>query len=561
MKRLAILGTIAALALSGLPAAVLANGDGNTQVEPLQLIISEIQTGGSKDDGSEDAKAEFVELYNTQANDVVIDGWRVEFLTEKHDGISVPTRTLAVLNDVTVVAYSYVLLSYKDYLEAADYYFDGGPTSGYLPKSHGTVRLRDDQGSVVDMAGWGSPNNYQGQPAVPPGQGQSLQRCFNDNDELVNTHNNRADFSIYDDITPRDGVLCPQPENLPPKPDDTAHTLSCEGVITTELLSNPAGADTGKEFIELHNPTDEVVPLKGCSLQTTANSKIFSFGDIEMQPGTYKAFYDDQTGLTLANAAGGKVWLLTPDGTELQEIVYPGSLGDDEAWALIGNAWHSSYALTPNASNKLVTTKPCPAGQQRNSETDRCQKSAPSASKLTPCKAGQERSPATNRCRSVLTAASALQPCAAHQIRNPLTNRCKASGAASLLSPCKAGQIRNPQTNRCKAAKSSLGSLTPCKPGQTRNPETNRCKGVKAASTLKPCKEGQERNPKTNRCRKAAGAGTASKLDNVKDVVAEQKSSNAGWWLAGLAALVAIGYGMYEWRQDIGNFLSNLRKK
>lgn len=255
-----------------------------------------------------------------------------------------------------------------------------------------------------------------------------------------------------------------------------------------------------------------------------------------MQPGAYRAFYDGETELTLANAAGGKVWLLTPNNTELQEINYPGNMGDDEAWALFGGVWHVTYTLTPGAPNKLVAHKPCPAGQQRHLGTNRCQNTTLSTNTLAPCKEGQERNPATNRCRSVLTAASALQPCAAHQVRNPLTNRCKAAGAARSLAPCKAGQ--------------------------TRNPETNRCKAVKGAATLAPCKEGQERNPKTNRCRKVAAAGTGSKLDNVKDVMTEpQKGSSVGWWLAGLAALCAIGYGLYEWRQDIGGFLANLRNK
>jgi hypothetical protein len=535
VKRLTALAVIIVLSFSGMPATIFADAGANTERTQPDIVISEVQTGGIKEDGGEDAKAEFVELYNQGNKDETLDNWQLDFLTEKHDGRAAPTRVLATLNDITIEAHSYLLISYKGYLESADIYYEGGPVSGYLPKGHGTVRLMDEQGAVADLVGYGSPSNYQVQPVQPPDAGQSIQRCSDEDGVLINTKNNLDDFRIYEETTPGDSYVCPGSQEVPPPVADTPAGLSCEGIIISELLPNPAGADVGKEYIELYNPTDEVIPLDDCSLQTSANSKLFLFESIEMQPGEYRAYYDNQTGLILTNASGGRVWLLTNDATELQQIQYPANMGDDEAWALLGSTWQTTYTLTPNKSNVLLTTRPCPTGQQRNTETNRCQNLTAATGPLTPCKEGQERNLVTNRCRSVLTAASVLKPCAANQVRNPLTNRCKATAGTA-------------------------GSLAPCKPGQTRNPETNRCKAVKAASTLTPCKSGQERNPQTNRCRKIAGSSiTGNGLSDVKDVVAGQKESTVGWWLAGLAALLAIGYGMYEWRQDIGGFLRNLR--
>lgn len=307
----------------------------------------------------------------------------------------------------------------------------------------------------------------------------------------------------------------------------------------SELLPNPAGTDSGHEFIELHNPTEEVIPLAGCSLTATDNSKTYNFSaTAELQPGEYQAFSDNMTGLTLANAAGGTVRFSSPTA-ELQAVTYPGNLDDDVSWARFVDDWQSTYQLTPNAPNVLVSSKPCPVGEERNPDTGLCRSltTGESSSILTPCREDQERNPETNRCRSL-----------------------QSTVLASLV-PCKPGQERNPATNRCRSIAGSASNLVPCKEGQERNPETNRCRSVAtAASSLKPCEEGQERNPATNRCRKAAGGNTKG-LATVKDVPTGSIANHTKWLIAGLAVLGAIGYGAYEWRRPILTFFSGLRAK
>lgn len=290
-------------------------------------------------------------------------------------------------------------------------------------------------------------------------------------------------------------------------PQTPASTITCEGIIITELLPNPSGADTGHEFIELYNPTNEVISLKGCALQTSANAKKYALPDLAMEPGVYTVFADSVTGLVLPNSAGGTVWLLTPT-EEISSAIYPGGLVDDVSWALIDSVWQATYASSPGTVNVYQPFKPCPSGQVRNESTNRCQTAVVTAvATLTPCKAGQERNPETNRCRSIATTAS------------------------SSLVPCKAGQERNPTTNRCRAV-------------------------TTASSDLKPCAEGQERNLETNRCRKVAGANGAA-LAAVTDVPSSSKSGPK-WWLAIVAVLFAAGYAVYEWRQDIGQWVGGV---
>src|SRR5262249_50056444 len=141
----------------------------------------------------------------------------------------------------------------------------------------------------------------------------------------VDTDNNSADFALNSSSNPSNlsgqYVTSCQPVSTPaagnndptgtPNPV-TGTTPTCEGVLITEILPNPAGTDAGHEYIELYNPTSSSISLDGCSLQTSSSSKKFSFSGTTLQPNEYKAFYDSATGLTLPNSAGGTAYLLSP---------------------------------------------------------------------------------------------------------------------------------------------------------------------------------------------------------------------------------------------------------
>lgn len=319
--------------------------------------------------------------------------------------------------------------------------------------------------------------------------------------------------------------------------------LACGKAMITELLPNPKGADAGNEFIEVHNPTDQDMPLAGCQLGLEGAQKAFAFTEADvLQPGEYRAFFDSTTGMTLPNLAGGTVLLIA--GQNESSYSYSGGLKDDIAWADIAGTWQQTDNPTPGAANKPMTVS---SGKGAGDES------------LAPCPAGKFRNPATNRCKNIETA-KALVPCKEGQERNPETNRCRSIIAtlASLM-PCKEGQERNPATNRCRSIVSASSTLTPCKPGQERNPATNRCRKVAAATAeLKPCKEGQERNPETNRCRKVqATLAAATDLDDTKN--SQKNLINYG--LLSLVGVSAVGYGVYEYRNDFRYKLSALKNR
>jgi hypothetical protein len=374
--------------------------------------------------------------------------------------------------------------------------------------------------------------------------------------------------------------------------EDPASSLpSCSQLMITEILPNPAGADKGKEFIEIHNKSKDIHNLEGCGLQVVGNAKKFVFGDVLIDAREYIAFYDGLTSLVLPNTSGGTVLWLDVDGSILQSISYPGGLKDDVSWAWFeGGVWTEAAIITPGSKNVSLEDISCPAGyfksdsskecekppetgngndgdsglkpclphQERNPETNRCRAIVMPKS-LVPCKPGQYRNPETNRCRAIGKEQPALAPCKPGQFRNPETNRCKSlSATASTLKPCKPGQYRNPETNRCKSTAESASGLKPCKPGQFRNPETNRCKSLEAAGGLKPCKPGQERNPETNRCRKVAVEAVGN-LATVHDIEAIREQP-VRWWTAGIALSAVVVYALWEWRSDVMVRFARIRK-
>lgn len=489
---------------------VFTTNAGAVTLPPSKLLITSVQTGGIT--GERAAYDEFVELYNPSPEALSVEGWTIVYTTYKDTS----PKTLATLQG-SVPGNSFILVASPDHKtihgDLADYDFVS--TSG-LADSGGHITVKTPTESI-DRVGWGSATAPEGvspttlaADAVAPTatRGESIVRCSSADNKFVDSENNAADFrravSAHGQIGPRCTVPLPDTGG-----SGGGNTLTCEGIIINEILPNSAGSDTGREFIELYNPSNEVVSLNGCNLQTSSSGKMFPFQNIALPPNTYATFYDDETGLVLPNSSGGTVWLLSPS-SELQAVTYPGDIDDDATWAYILGVWQLTYRSTPNALNVLLGVKPCPIGQERNLTTTRCASSVtPTVADLS-CKPGQERNPATNRCRSIFTTTT---------------------------------------------------NLLACKSGQERNPATNRCRSVASASTLAPCAPGQERNLATNRCRKTGAAGNSANLANVKDVTTGPISKNVRWSFVGLAVLGALGYAVYEWRRDVFNFIRKWRPR
>lgn len=515
LQRLVGFGIAAGLLLSLVPPGVA-----HAELTSPSLIISELQTTGySLGTATENGAMEFIELYNMSSMDLTVTGWKVQYVVASSGN----TTDLFVF-DGSILANSYVLLAHISYLaDVRDGSFISTSVNGVLAKSGNYVQIVDAAGVKIDRVGWGNAPRDTWLHVGGINADYSVKR-------VLPGHPLEQTGILYtpatQPTTPIGGGYVVYVPEIPEEPDEeppVGPVLSCEGIVLSEVFPNPAGTDTGHEFIELYNPTNEVIDLAGCALHTSGSTKSYVFGSESLEPWTYRAVSDVITGLILPNSSGATIWLLTADQVEVSTATYPGGMEDDTAWALIDGVWQLTYAPTPGVMNQAMPHKPCPSGQERSIVSNRCVNIVAVAADVTPCKAGQERNLDTNRCRAV--------------------------GSISALTPCKEGQERNPETNRCRAVASAATSLKPCAADQERNPDTNRCRKVASASTLAQCKEDQERNPETNRCRKIAQK--SSDVAAVSDVESSTEASKTSWYITGVVVFAALAYAIYEWRQDI----------
>lgn len=454
------------------------------------LLITSVQAS-SATSGTE----EFIELFNKNVEVVDVTGWKVEYLTAKTLAASV-VSTLSG----SIEPGAFLLLARDGYLPDAKVHFTKG-----LDDSGGHIRLRDADGVDIDLLGWGTASAPEGVAATELSGGHWLERKLDTSGAFIDTDNNATDFAL--------NVMTSDNSST-----ETPAGAFCEGTTLSEILPNPAGTDTGHEFIELYNPTAAPLSLEGCSLQIAGSSKVFKFPVASvLGAGAYKAFYDSETGLTLPNAAGGTVVLADADSE--QAVQYPAALDSDEAWISSDGQWQISNVPSPNQAN-VVRLEPEEESEQ--------------SSGLAPCPEGKYRNPETNRCKSLVVSVG--------------------------LAPCPIGQVRNVETSRCRSSVLAATTLTPCKAGQERNPETNRCRGVVAATnSLKPCNPGQERNPETNRCRNAAAS--SGKTGNKSTPTASGGPSRTSYAIIALVAIVAVGYAAYEYRHDLQNSFAALKAR
>jgi hypothetical protein len=271
-------------------------------------------------------------------------------------------------------------------------------------------------------------------------------------------------------------------------------------VVITELLPNALGSDTGKEFIEIYNPNEQVsISLNGYKLAVGPTlGKVITLSEYILKPGEYKVFTNAELGYSLLNTSS-RVTLYMPNGDIASEVPVYDSPRDGKSWALIDKVWQYTDQPTPGTVNI------------RNLFQD-------------------------NEVKTENSTALTLKACADNQYRSPQTNRCRliSSNASASPAPCKVGQKRNFETGRCKAITPT--ATTACKKGQEKNLETNRCRNIKQLSTA---------------------------TYGVKGATNKQQGG-MGWYMwaviAGIVLLI-VGYGAWEWRDELKKLIETLRAK
>ena len=535
----------------------------NSYADSSNVVISQVQTGSLVADGS--AYEELIEIFNNSDNDVEVTN-----LCLKYGGPEITSKTLACINDNISENGLHTFLPKRSVAVFVTQIFsDKNPSFGYdkimsrgLADNDRWISLINGT-TVLDTVEWGTNTNSTtaegGMAAKLPIEGQLLQRKMITPDILQDTNNNFDDFesalprtiysygSLYDiqDLCLNiDGIQETLPEGN--KVDNTGKCLPiiidvCKNIegdqLTiptnyllddenncivdvclnlgglqvilpnkykliddkcmldllplkiTELLPDAEGNDIGGEFIEIHNPNNEVINLSFYLLLIgKENPKSYKFPENSfIEPNSSMVFYNNEISFILVNTSS-QISIMSTDGTLIDKSSEYNDPKEGESWALIDNIWQ-------------YTNQPTPGEMNLPSITDILNKIVTATSILKPCKDGQYRSEETNRCRNIITDVADLVPCAE-------------------------GQERNSATNRCRSITATLGD-----------------------NDLKPCDPGQERNPDTNRCRNVVAE--IPKADYTPEQTDNPSNNNMTWWIVSGIGILAIGYGVWEWRQDL----------
>ena len=344
---------------------------------------------------------------------------------------------------------------------------------------------------------------------------------------------------------PAENTGNPEAPETPTLPKD-----DCRNFRITEILAN-----SGEQFIEIENFSNEISNLKGCVLRSSASSsKDHAFDDQEIEPMKFFVLKISESSLKLNKTTKGEISFFDSENSQIQSVKFE-PLKAESSWAFFEEGWKQTFEITPNEENVFL---PCEAGYERDSNTSRCVKiKLPEEEKK--CAEGYFLNPESGRCKK-LEEPKVQAECAAGYFRNPETGRCKKVEVEDLPTPCASGYYRSPETGRCrKIATLASATLTPCKEGYYRHPETNRCRKIASETEeLTPCKEGYERNPETNRCRKIVKNLAAEEKVETSDE--PKKSEFTGWWAVFGVIFVLILVALWEFRKSILAFFKKGKK-
>lgn len=325
------------------------------------IVISEIQTASASD-----ASQEFVELYNPTNTSISLNTWTMECASSAGT-----TWTKKATLNGTIPAYGFYLIATAGYAAG-----DSIMTSG-LASSAGHVRIKNSNGVVIDLVGWGTAAFSEGSAVAAAAAGGSIERIPGRLNLLAgngeDSDNNATDFVLREVAEPQrtssgaeDPALAPaevpievtQPEPVEETPVVAPTYLP---IYITEALPDPASplTDAKDEFIELFNPNDQPVILKGYTIRTGSNFRSFyTIGEVTIAAGEYRSFYAVDTKLGLTNS-GGAVQLLDPLGNIVDVTDTYGTAKSGQAWADINGVWAWTLTPTPGAAN--ILSEPTPA--------------------------------------------------------------------------------------------------------------------------------------------------------------------------------------------------------
>ena len=476
------------------------NPDGRIE-ENAPILISKI---------SQDKK--YVEIYNRTNQNVNLADWKIEYYAGSG------AKTVGkIFKDEVILANEFLVLS-NDNMLAGAIKFDNNLG---LAQNDGSVVLSRSDGSVADIVGWGNNSKSAGSPIK--GGVKIVWRCFID-ENIIDSKFLSGKNLNNQEVEPYSRPNCKTPDS---KSESSKELNKCEGLKLSEIASN-----VDEQFIEIINSGEKTVITTGCKLTVGDSGVRENIGDIELNPGEFLTIKIKNTKLKLPKTKG-KVYLLDEAGSKIDSTEYE-KLSKSSSWSLIDDEWMQTFMITENSENIFKEYPDCQNGYERN---------------------------ALGRCVKIATP-PVESPCPVGQYRHPETLRCRKIEAAKTITPCKDGYYRSEETGRCRSiASAAAKTLKPCPEGQFRNSATGRCKKIASTDDIaKECPEGFERNPQTKRCRKIKSANMPT-VGSAATEVKQVAGATWGWWVFGGVSLLVVGYGVWQWRWEISQFVRKIRER
>jgi len=290
---------------------------------PGDVLINEIAWMGT----TVSANDEWLELYNPSAAEIDLTGW----ILEASDGS--PKINLTG----KIAPAGYFLLERTDDSTVASVSADQ-IYSGSMGNDGEWLKLYDNANNLIDQidasAGWpaGENENKKTMEKSEAGWQNSLLpdgTPKTQNSIATSTEENPVatdDESATENSSTQD-TAASSASSIPPA---EISKISKGELIINEILPNPQGPDSEKEFIELKNISNRSLDLTGCQIKNS-NQQKFSLAGQTLAPQAIMTFYRKDTKLILNNNKE-KVSLWAANNKLLDEISYKTAALEDKSF-------------------------------------------------------------------------------------------------------------------------------------------------------------------------------------------------------------------------------------
>ncbi len=131
----------------------------------------------------------------------------------------------------------------------------------------------------------------------------------------------------------------------------SASLISPFKLTLTEVMPNPAGSDTGQEWVEVRNAGSEAINLAGWTIANKSKSGPTIVEAISLEPNELFIFHSEYLPGSLGNSQD-TIRLIDPEGREADAAAYAAA-PSGQSYSLIDNTWQWTVAATPGEDNIL----------------------------------------------------------------------------------------------------------------------------------------------------------------------------------------------------------------